>query len=78
MIAGDFNADRPAVTRALGDGFAAAVLPRGRYTRPRPDGGVGKSQNIDHVLVYMASASESGVEDGRGLSDHNPVWAKLE
>jgi len=62
---------------ALGAGFTAAELPRGRHTRPRPDG-VGKSQNIDHVIGHVAAASESGVEDGRGLSDHNPVWSKFE
>jgi hypothetical protein len=37
----------------------------------------GKSQDIDHVIGHFTAASEAGVEDGRGLSDHNPVWAKF-
>lgn len=76
-IGGDFNAERHAVLRTLGDGFASAELPRGQHTRPRQSGDAGKSQNIDHVIGHMTSPSETGVEDGRGLSDHNPVWAKL-
>ena len=75
-IAGDFNADRATVMAALGQGFSAAAPPPGRHTRPRAEAD-GKSQDIDHVIGHFAAAGECGVEDGRGLSDHNPVWTKF-
>jgi endonuclease/exonuclease/phosphatase family metal-dependent hydrolase len=76
VIGGDWNADAATVMAALGDGFTCAALPPGRRTRPRADD-ASKSQDIDHVIGHFTAASEAGVEDGRGLSDHNPVWAKF-
>ncbi len=76
VIAGDFNADRATVMAALGEGFSTTAPPPGRPTRPRAAGD-DKSQDIDHVIGHLTSAGESGVEDGRGLSDHNPVWGKF-
>ncbi len=77
VIAGDFNAERHSVHAALGPGFSVSLLPEGsRPSRPRPED-TKKSQDIDHVFGYLATPVESGVEDGQGLSDHNPTWSKF-
>lgn len=77
VIGGDFNADRHSVMAALGRGFTIAPLPKaGRPSRPRTEAG-GKSQHIDHVIGHLSAATQAAVEDGRGLSDHNPVWSKF-
>jgi endonuclease/exonuclease/phosphatase family metal-dependent hydrolase len=77
VIGGDFNADRPFVMAALGPGFTSAPLPeQSRPSRPR-SAAAGKSQHIDHVIGHLLVATEAAVEDGRGLSDHNPVWGRL-
>ncbi len=77
VIGGDFNADRPSVMAALGPGFTVAPPPQeSRPSRPR-SAAAGKSQHIDHVIGHGVTTTETGVEDGGGLSDHNPVWSKL-
>lgn len=77
VIGGDFNAGRDTVRAALGDGFTFGALPESvRPSRPRASS-AGKSQQIDHVIGHAAVAIESGVDDGRGLSDHNPVWSRF-
>ncbi|WP_431682418.1 endonuclease/exonuclease/phosphatase family protein [Kitasatospora sp. KL5] len=76
VLLGDFNADRGTVVAELGPGFAAAALPAGGPpTRPRTTGE--KSQWIDHVIVRGATADGAVVEDAAGLSDHNPVRARV-
>ncbi|MFD0327665.1 endonuclease/exonuclease/phosphatase family protein [Streptacidiphilus monticola] len=45
-------------------------------TRPR-DVGAEKSAWIDHVVTHGADADEAAVEDVHGLSDHNPVRARV-
>lgn len=77
VIGGDFNADRDAVRAVLDPEFTFGSLPASsRPSRPRATGS-GKSQQIDHVLGRRVPAIASGVEDGRGLSDHNPVWTRF-
>ena len=62
---------------ALGPAFTIAPLPNdARPSRPR-SATAEKSQQIDHVIGYASAAAEAGVEDGRALSDHNPVWSKF-
>lgn len=77
VIGGDFNTTADVVMRALGEGFAMAAPPAGRWTRPHP-AHPEKSQNIDHLVGRGIDPLESAVEDGGGLSDHNPVWARFD
>ncbi|MBK9035838.1 MAG: endonuclease/exonuclease/phosphatase family protein [Myxococcales bacterium] len=77
IIGGDFNADRAAVGAALGLAHAFALpaepaLP----TRPRTDP-AGKSTTIDHVIAVRARPLAAAVVDAGGLSDHNPVTARV-
>jgi endonuclease/exonuclease/phosphatase family metal-dependent hydrolase len=77
VLLGDFNADRATVATELGPGFTIAPLPPDAApTRPR-DVGAEKSVWIDHVVTHGADASEAAVEDVHGLSDHNPVRARV-
>jgi len=78
VLLGDFNADRGTVAAELGPGFVVAELPAGaRPTRPR-EAGATKSQWIDHVVVRGAGSDGAVVDDVHGLSDHNPVRARVE
>ena len=79
LLLGDFNADRAAIQAALGDDlrFACPADPA-RPTRPRVGGD--KPQDIDHIILAGAcplAVVDAQVLDARGLSDHNPVRARL-
>ncbi|MBK7538998.1 MAG: endonuclease/exonuclease/phosphatase family protein [Myxococcales bacterium] len=77
VLGGDFNADRATVAARLGGGFTiGAPAPGGRATRPRAAPSE-KSLEIDHVVVRAATIDHVEVLDGSGLSDHNPVLARL-
>jgi hypothetical protein len=76
LIAGDLNADRDTAAERLGPEFEVA-LPRAPALPTRPRAAPSeKSQTIDHVAVRGA-AVEVTVLDGGGLSDHNPVEARI-
>lgn len=72
FVGGDYNTDADTVLNGLGAGFVITAASNDRYTRPRAEG-VSKSQNIDHVVTRDVHVSRVIVEDGLGLSDHNPV-----
>jgi endonuclease/exonuclease/phosphatase family metal-dependent hydrolase len=77
VLVGDFNADAATVGDALGPGYAFAALPASSLaTRPRHDGR-SKSQNIDHLIVWQATAADAQALDAGGLSDHNLVVARI-
>lgn len=76
VVCGDFNADRDTCARRLPDLIAAIVREPALPTRPRQEPSE-KSQTIDHVFVRDARVLEAAVLDGQGLSDHNPVRARL-
>ncbi len=76
IVLGDFNADHGTVAAGLGDGFDVAqagadALP----TRPRT--GSDKPSSIDHVVVRRGIIEAHAVLDAAGLSDHNPVVARV-
>jgi endonuclease/exonuclease/phosphatase family metal-dependent hydrolase len=73
VIVGDFNEARATCREQL-PGFAAAMPPVEKPTRPRRDG---KNDVIDHIFVSGCKASDVEVLPGRGLSDHNPVTAVI-
>ncbi len=73
VIVGDFNEQRTTCREQL-LGFAAAIPPVEKPTRPRADG---KIDVIDHIFVSGCRATEVEVLPGRGLSDHNPVTAMI-
>lgn len=75
VIVGDFNKDRDLL--AFGSEFTAAIPAGPRPTRPRTQPS-GKSETIDHVVVYGGTVDSATVEDGRALSDHNPVIATVQ
>ncbi|MGW4371077.1 endonuclease/exonuclease/phosphatase family protein [Nocardia takedensis] len=76
VLLGDFNIGRDSVAEHLGDTFTVAELLRdGLPTRLRSSGT--KSQFIDHVVARGVAIVEAGVESAGGLSDHNPVRARL-
>ena len=77
VIVGDFNADRAACSAQL-SGFSAGVpIESGLATRPRATPN-GRSESIDHVFVRAGSILDMTVASGNGLSDHNPVIARIE
>lgn len=74
VLLGDFNADRAAVTSALGAGFAVAALPPGSPpTRPGST-----PPDIDHVIVRDAAVRDATVECVDGLSDHRLLRATVD
>ena len=76
VVLGDFNADR-ATCAGLLPGFSPAIQAEPALaTRPRAVPSE-KSQTIDHVFGRGVTFATARVEDGRGLSDHNPVVAVL-
>ncbi|MBH0776831.1 endonuclease/exonuclease/phosphatase family protein [Nocardia bovistercoris] len=76
VLLGDFNIGRDSVAEQLGPGFGVYELSQdGPPTRPRSSGT--KSQFIDHVVVRDAVVREAVVDSADGLSDHNPVRARL-
>ena len=78
VVLGDFNADRETCVTRLGSGFSAAALREpGLPTRPRTEPSA-KSQTIDHVIVLHGTILEAAVVSGDGLSDHNPVVARIQ
>lgn len=67
-VGGDFNAEREAISKALG--LPIAPLPEGSLrTRPQDEGG----SDIDHLLCRGAVLSEVAVLEHADLSDHRPV-----
>jgi endonuclease/exonuclease/phosphatase family metal-dependent hydrolase len=77
IVCGDFNADRETVLSRFPAFTASRLGPDELPTRPRGEPSE-KSQNIDHVLARGCTISAAAVIDGRGLSDHNPVHARVE
>jgi len=78
VVLGDFNADRETCVTHLGPDFTVAVLREPALaTRPRTEPS-SKSQTIDHVIVSNGRIVEAEVVSGDGLSDHNPVVARIE
>lgn len=76
IVLGDFNADRITVADGLGDDFDVAVADAdARPTRPRI--GSDKPSSIDHVAVRGGIIEAHAVLDAGGLSDHNPVVARV-
>lgn len=76
IVLGDFNADHSTVAAGIGDGFDVAVADAGaRPTRPRT--GSDKPSSIDHVVVRGGIIEAHAVLDAGGLSDHNPVVARV-
>lgn len=76
IVLGDFNADRSTVAAGLGDGFDVALA--GADARPtRPRTGSDKPSSIDHVVVRGGVIEAHAVLDAGGLSDHNPVVARV-
>lgn len=73
VLLGDFNTAGDAVATGLGDGFTVTGFPPDSPpTRPGPSRGF-----IDHVVTRGATATTATVDDGGGLSDHNPVHATV-
>jgi endonuclease/exonuclease/phosphatase family metal-dependent hydrolase len=75
VITGDFNAPREAVSAGLGEPLSISDLTGQRVTRIATDQHDGKT--IDHVAVVGGSIDEAKVLDGRLLSDHQPVTARV-
>ena len=74
VITGDFNADAAAVRAALGPGAHISDLAAQPPTRIG-HGGAGKC--IDHVIAWRGLVENARVLDGAGLSDHQPVTARV-
>lgn len=76
IVLGDFNADRDTVAAGLGDDFDVAIAHADSLpTRPRI--GSDKPSSIDHVAVRGGIVEAHAVLDAGGLSDHNPVVARV-
>jgi endonuclease/exonuclease/phosphatase family metal-dependent hydrolase len=76
VVLGDFNMGLVAVAAAFGPGFTAHDPGPAVPSRPRPAGAT-KSTTIDHVFVRGAAPLATTVLDVQGLSDHNPVLARI-
>lgn len=72
IITGDFNTGASAVHAALGKGFQLSDLADQPPTRI---GGAGKC--IDHIATWHGRIEDARVLDGEGLSDHQPVTARI-
>lgn len=71
VVAGDTNAERDDVARALGEHCDLTVLDGTRHTRVGSPTSI--SHDIDHVGVFRGRVLRASVLDGKALSDHNPV-----
>lgn len=77
ILGGDLNADRKTAAALLGPSARwAAPSAGGRPTRPRVAPSE-KSMDIDHVVAWGGEIEQLEVLDGQGLSDHNPVRARI-
>jgi hypothetical protein len=73
VIVGDFNAPAAALQRAFGTSFVLSEL--GAATRVATLEHSGRT--IDHVAVRGGKIVMARVEEGGGLSDHEPVFAEI-
>lgn len=74
-IAGDWNAPADAVRAGLGEGFVVTSLEGQPATRSAT--AESPAQTIDHVAVIGGRLESPVVLDATGLSDHNPVSARV-
>lgn len=75
VIVGDFNAHAAEVLAGLGEGFVVSDLTGHRGTRTASGGK--PAHTIDHVVAHAAEIEAAEVLDGEGLSDHEPVTARV-
>jgi endonuclease/exonuclease/phosphatase family metal-dependent hydrolase len=71
IVVGDFNASADVVGAALGGTTSILDRPT-RIATDEHDARV-----IDHVVVLGGTLASAAVLDGQGLSDHNPVTARV-
>jgi endonuclease/exonuclease/phosphatase family metal-dependent hydrolase len=75
VIVGDFNSECDSVRSVLGEGFELSDVIGQRPTRvATPDKA---ACSIDHVVVLRGRIESATVLDAGGLSDHNPVVARV-
>jgi endonuclease/exonuclease/phosphatase family metal-dependent hydrolase len=76
VVLGDFNVGLATVAEAFGAAFSVHDPGPALSSRPRPAGAT-KATTIDHVFVRGAAPLATTVLDVQGLSDHNPVVARI-
>lgn len=75
VIVGDFNAPVETIRAGLGPAIRLSDLSGQRPTRIATSQHGGKT--IDHVAVVGGAPEDATVLDGRLVSDHNPVTARI-